>query len=526
MFFARLKIYFIIALALVGLGAAVFLYRLKMVKVPLPSNTQSLAKNLHYSYFSQKENFENAYSLAKSQDYNPAVKGILVNHHLLAASFIAESFNTIATTTPVTVLLISPNHFSAGKGDIITSALSWQTPYGVLEPDLAVVNKLSEEGLANIEEDPFVQEHGISGIVAFVKKSLPKAKIVPLIFRDRMTLSQVMSLADSYQHILDADKSAHYITVGSFDFSHYLTSRAADFHDVENLSAVESFNFFEIYNLDIDSRPGLAFFLQLLKNNHEQKFTLLEQSNSAKLAKQDVLETTSYITGYFSVGSAGTSSPDTLLSLGNINTAPQVLSALQKNTPSYALEYMERLFYGQDETMAFLKNGDSKTESALKKLGLSLAVEDNKNYQLGKFKLKIINCAKGINGDKGEEGAKRAIDEGADVAICQGAKKSYVEIYKTHIIIYAAGNFLDEKTILQDGASLAIGLAYENNKLKVFFLPIGGEKGKLKLLVGEESGKVLLDIAKESLVSEEMKKQIENGEIVIDPFDFAQGRQN
>jgi len=135
-----------------------------------------------------------------------------------------------------------------------------------------------------------------------------------------MTLLQAVSLADEYHQLLPNN----ILIAGSFDFSHYLTSGAADFHDIANLADVESFNFADIYNLDIDSRPGLAFFLDLLKDNGGQNFHLLEHSNSAKLAHQDILETTSYIDGYFTAGSATTSSVNTVLVLPAITVSDSV----------------------------------------------------------------------------------------------------------------------------------------------------------------------------------------------------------
>jgi AmmeMemoRadiSam system protein B len=324
----------VVVLSLVGF--------LLLEKVPWTKRSPE-ANNLccHYSYFSQAEFFDQAYADAKKSAKQPSgIKAILVNHHLLASSYIAEAFNAVATNAPITVLLISPNHFDAGKGNIIASAESWQTPYGILQPDEAAIKKLSGDNLITIEEPPFEQEHGISGIVPFIKKSLPNAKVIPVIFRNRMTLAQSLKAAGEFQKNLPQNT----LIVGSFDFSHYLTSRVADFHDIKNLADVENLNVPDTFKLDIDSRPGLAFFLQMLKNSGDQKFTLLEHSNSAKLVHEDILETTSYITGYFQSGAPATSFVETLLSLGS--TVPSI-------TPYKfpALTYLDRLFFGQDQTI-------------------------------------------------------------------------------------------------------------------------------------------------------------------------------
>ena len=466
---------------------------------------------VHYSYFSQKDFYEQAYSAAKPATVTDksAIRGIMTNHHLLAASFIAETFNAVATSAPVTVLLISPNHFDAGKADVITSAESWQTPYGILQPDSVTVQKLSNDHLAAIEEDPFAQEHGVSGIVAFIKKSLPNATVVPVIFRNRITLAQSLKLADGYAQVLPTST----LIVGSFDFSHYLTSRAADFHDIENLADVESFNFGSLYNLDIDSRPGLAFFLRLLKDSGDQNFHLLERSNSAKLTRVDALETTSYIDGYFSAGGSSSATTDTLLSVPSIISSAEALAQMDFRGKQYALTYLERLFYGQDITDAFLEKPDSQALSQLARLKIKPVFDNQITENLGSLKVALIDCA--AKGENGEERAKRAIDEGAETAVCQGTVENRIEIYKNKPIIYAAGDLLDGHTISDSKTSLAVGLAYQNRQLRICLLPIGAEQGQLKLLIGKENDKVLADTAEKSAVSEQIKQEIRQGIIII-----------
>jgi AmmeMemoRadiSam system protein B len=466
----------------------------------------------HESYFSQKDFYEESYGNAKSMhgDARTPIQAIMVNHHLLAASYIAEAFNQVATTAPLTVLLVSPNHFNAGKGNIITSAEQWQTPYGKLEPDEQFVHELTAKALVTIEEDPFSQEHGISGIVAFIKKSLPNARVVPVIFRNRMTLGQSLKAADQFKTILPNNT----LVVGSFDFSHYLPSNAADFHDLENLNAVESFDLSSIYNLDIDSRPGLSFFLRLLKDSNAQKFTLLEHSNSAKFAKIDALETTSYITGYFTDGQPATSSVDTLLSLGPIAATSTVERLVEKKSFSYALTYMERLLYGQDATFAFINASDPFVESAVKKLGVLLEHENHIVRQLGPLRVDLALCSSGQ--------AEMYINSGSDIVVCQGASINRIEMYKNKPIIYAQGNFLDSKAINSGKGSMAVGLAHKNNLLRIYLLPIGVQQGEIKLLVGKENDTVLREMAANSMVSTEIKTEIKTG---VADLMFANGRK-
>jgi len=147
-------------------------------------NEECEISDFHYSYFSNKSFFDDAYKNISEQSIIPnQIKGVLVNHHLLAPNLIAETINTIATTSRITVVVISPNHFSAGQGQIISSLYKWDTPYGILNSNCETISKLEKEGVLNIDEYPFKKEHGISGIVPFIKKSLPNAKIIPIIIK-------------------------------------------------------------------------------------------------------------------------------------------------------------------------------------------------------------------------------------------------------------------------------------------------------------------------------------------------------
>ncbi len=457
----------------------------------------------HQSYFSTKDFYEVAYQDAGSLHTGPGqnqlfkqrtgAAGILVNHHLLAAPYIAEAFNGIASDAPVTVVIISPNHFSAGKGSIITSNAIWKTPYGELIPGTKLIQELNVSELATIEETPFDQEHGISGIVGFIKKSLPNATIVPLIVNDHLPIVQAVEAADKISQSL----TQNVVFVGSFDFSHYLPSRAADFHDLESESALQNFDYTAMGNLDTDSRPGLALFERLLQDSQAQHFHELEHSNSAKLSGQDILETTSYITGYFSSEPSATRTVATLLSLGTMTATASTSARIRPHTPEYALTYMERLFYGQDATLSFLQSGESEVPSLLSHLGLQTVTQDSYLSHLGSYTAMLVNCARVSN-------PKQFIDAGADVVICQGALKNSVMLYKNKPIISTNGNYFDPQ-------SMAVGLAVVDGQLQAYLFPIAFSNGQQKLLVGQESDRVLVTMAKQSMVSADTKKQIQSG---------------
>lgn len=254
-------------------------------------------KAYHYSLFSQKQFFDEAYDLAPA---SPRVaetpKAILVNHHLLAKPLVAQAFNTLGNVPGrPTVVLLSPNHFDLGHGQITTTDYAWQTPYGVLEPDMDVIAQLTGSELVRVDPRPFNKEHGVSGIVPFIKKSLPDATVVPITFKSTLTLAAVEKFAEE----LAARLPANSIIVTSVDMSHYVGEDVALPQDDMTISGLLSGIPHALWSAKADSPAALVTTMSLMQKK-TLKFHLLQRSSSEILTgSTDPTQNTSYITGYW-----------------------------------------------------------------------------------------------------------------------------------------------------------------------------------------------------------------------------------
>ena len=249
--------------------------------------------------FLKPDFYEQAYSVAGSaKRQSGEIKGLLVNHHLLASHLIAQAFEQVATEEARTVVLLSPNHFEQGGYRMITSDSSWATPYGKLSSDRNIVAKLKNSGLVGIDNQPFVKEHGVSGLVAFIKKSLPNSRIVPIIFKVSTTPVQTRQLSNYLLQILPKDA----LIVASLDMSHYVADVVADKNDDQTVKALDNLDNLDISGVDkleVDSRAAFSVLVEMMKAEGA-KFNLLARSSSAKLTgSKDPLDNTSYITGFF-----------------------------------------------------------------------------------------------------------------------------------------------------------------------------------------------------------------------------------
>src|SRR3989338_2783524 len=263
---------------LIVLGGILSLIILLGYSIPMaPAGVQV---PLHYAPYSDKEFFETAFqNIPQDTPILPAsvIQGLVVPHHLLAAPLIAQTMSRVTSNEKITVVLISPNHFSAGSAPVLASLYDWQTPYGILAADTKTIGVLEKQNLVKVEEAPFAHEHGIANVVAFIKKVLPYATLVPLMVKDTLPLADTKKITADIVAALPTST----LVIASLDFSHYLPSSAAQFHDAKSVAVMSNFVYEGIRFLDIDSRPGLGIFLHMLEDKGAKAFTMFKNTNSA-----------------------------------------------------------------------------------------------------------------------------------------------------------------------------------------------------------------------------------------------------
>lgn len=113
--------------------------------------------------------------------------------------------------------------------------------------------------------------------------------------------------------------------------------------------------------------------------------------------------------------------------------------------------------------------------------------------------------------------AHNLIDAGADIIIghhphvVQG-----MEIYKNKSIFYSLGNFIFDQYFSPDTQEeLAIGAAWEENKIKFIFYPMKSKMSQLELIEGEEKDEFLKKFISWSKNIDYYEKNIKNGEFII-----------
>lgn len=259
------------------------------VAVAAPQVTHTVSASL-------KELVEKTSGSADSAVRYQGVRGAIVNHHLLANQYIADTLAAIQPDSITRIILLSPNHFNRGDGPLLASTATWETPFGNVKPDADFVRTLTKTTALAVDERPFEEEHGISNIVPFLRKFLPESRVVPIIVKNNLQRTDEDTFVASLQGALGDND----LILVSIDFSHTFPLSVANAHDETSMAAIRSLRIDEVKNLDVDSRPSLRILLRTMKSAGANQFRLIHHGNSATIVgNPDLADTTSYITGVF-----------------------------------------------------------------------------------------------------------------------------------------------------------------------------------------------------------------------------------
>lgn len=253
----------------------------------------------HPSSFVSRQDLYSLLDKEKPAKSVPAgrVVAAVAPHHLVAGQLIVELMQAMAKDNPELVIVVGPNHPNSG-GKVITGFYDWQTPEGRVKTEGKVVGVLIEKGLAVKDEDVLAKEHSIGTHMPFIRHYLPEARVVPIILHHDVSLNEVDGLVAALEPYIN-EKT---VILSSVDFSHYLKRQEAEAKDRETLALMKAFNYSTLFRLGndyLDSPASLAFAFRRAQKEGIEEFTLLDNTNSGIIMKNDLIETTSYFTLVF-----------------------------------------------------------------------------------------------------------------------------------------------------------------------------------------------------------------------------------
>lgn len=226
-------------------------------------------------------------------------QGGVVPHHLLASDLIAEFFySAYARVSPRRVIVIGPNHPDAGIYKITTSPSDWETVYGKVTTDKAVVAAADTLSFVGVDSELLAREHSIFTVIPFIQAYFPEATVVPFAISSDISQSELNDFIRTLKPFIDEET----FVVASVDFSHYLSSDNATARDGVMRRLIEERAYDTIRGLQsdfLDSPASLIATLRLTEQAGAKDIEIIKNITSADIIGRPLDSSTSYFTILF-----------------------------------------------------------------------------------------------------------------------------------------------------------------------------------------------------------------------------------
>lgn len=393
----KTNLFILMIMAAIFVVAAAFIFW----KITSFEEKVSVPEVVHVSAMMDQAFFDDAYDKAPALPEIPTeTRGAVVPHHLLPAPITAGFFDQFPWQ-PKRVIVVGPDHLGRGQSPVSISRAAWKTPYGMLPPDNEIIDAIISSGMVRVDEAVFEDEHSISALTPFIKRSFPDARIVPIVVRVEAPSFFIDSLADK---LLMDDET---LVIASVDFSHGQTDRVAQLHDVKSLATLSSFDFDGLSELEVDSPASLRVLLRVMKKRPAGLVTLLKNTNSAQVTQDvDATEGTSYVYAAFSDGEVAQDDTVTMLAVGDMMFDRGVRKLMKENDDEYAFGRIrgleDRFFRGVDIITGNLEGAISPRFEPVKSIDFSF--DDSVASLLARFNFDAVSLANNHALDQGRVG--------------------------------------------------------------------------------------------------------------------------
>ncbi|UCC39383.1 MAG: AmmeMemoRadiSam system protein B [Candidatus Aminicenantes bacterium] len=157
--------------------------------------------------------------------------------HVFSGPVAAFSYSLVQGKDYETVVIIAPSHRYGFEGCSIYLKGGYETPLGVAKIDEILASQISKASGFKYIPEAHSEEHSVEIQLPFIQKTLPQAKIVPIVmgYQIKQTIS---TLSNALAKILP-DKNV--LVVASTDMSHQLPKKRANYIDTNTASLIKDF---------------------------------------------------------------------------------------------------------------------------------------------------------------------------------------------------------------------------------------------------------------------------------------------
>lgn len=242
-------------------------------------------------------NFRQAIASTQKTNRQANIKAVIVPHHLLSSTYIAQALQSAQGRSIDQVIIIGPNHENTGSEAIATTNATWQGLNGETKSDDILVAKLQQDLQIDNQSEVLNHEHSVGAMIPFVNYYYPQARILPIAISSYFNATQLSELA----FWLKNNCLEKCLIVYSIDFSHYLNRQQASAKDLVTTEVIKKLNVSATtkFNNDYVDSPGvLGLALQLARDQAWQPI-IANHGNSADFLYREPEVTTSYFQVHF-----------------------------------------------------------------------------------------------------------------------------------------------------------------------------------------------------------------------------------
>jgi AmmeMemoRadiSam system protein B/AmmeMemoRadiSam system protein A len=164
------------------------------------------------------------------------VRALIVPHagYIYSGKTAAAAYRLVQGTDVDTVVILGPSHRVGFEGCSIYPRGGFETPLGVAEVDARLAQELIRASGFSFIPEAHAEEHSLEVQVPFIQKTLPRAKIVPVVM-GIPSEETVRTLAGALARVLKDQKA---LVIASTDMSHFLRKSEANALDKNTIALV------------------------------------------------------------------------------------------------------------------------------------------------------------------------------------------------------------------------------------------------------------------------------------------------
>ncbi len=167
------------------------------------------------------------------------IKALIAPHagYVYSGQVAAEAYRSVQGKPVDTVIILSPCHRYGFYGASIYIKGGYETPLGVVKIDEQLALELSDKTGFQYVAAAHREEHAVEVQIPFIQKTLPEAKIVPVI----MGIPSQKTIKRLAKALASVTSGKNVLILASTDLSHFLPKALANETDNRTISLIKSF---------------------------------------------------------------------------------------------------------------------------------------------------------------------------------------------------------------------------------------------------------------------------------------------